>query len=73
MQAHGWAVVDQHGINVRSVSPTRRAAIINWLVANCGMAVWSGASDAVIETWWRDRAGSAGASVVQVTITLTTN
>lgn len=29
--AKGWAVIDDRGLNVKTVSPTKRAAIVNWL------------------------------------------
>jgi hypothetical protein len=31
--SEGWGVVDQNGTSMKSVSETRRAALINWLAA----------------------------------------
>lgn len=32
--ATGWAVVDDLHINVRSISPERRGAMVNWLLTD---------------------------------------
>lgn len=47
--AQGFAVADDTGILVKTVSPTRRAAIVNWLVAECGVMVRNSFSDQDIE------------------------
>lgn len=49
--ARGWAVVDDGLIDVRTVSLTRRAAIVNWLVTH-GVVIGSTYSDEQIEALW---------------------
>jgi hypothetical protein len=49
--AKGWAVAVNGVIDVRTVSPTRRAAIVNWLVTH-GKLVFAKDSDEKIETMW---------------------
>jgi hypothetical protein len=69
--AKAWAVKDGDGwLDVRTVSPTRISAIINWLV--CGkcngmpMMVSNSMSDMVIEEHWLARCGRFSAQVVQI-------
>ena len=66
MTAHGWAVITGDTIHVKTVSPTRRAAIVNFLVTDRSMAIYSQHTDADIETWWKKYHGRA--EVVEVTI-----
>lgn len=48
--AHGYAYVDpQYGIDVATVSPTRRAALVNVLAVKCGIVVMCGTTDEQIE------------------------
>lgn len=56
---NGWAVVDNDQINVRTVSPTRRAAIINWLVFEQGHRIYVSTPDDLIELAWEMAKGSA--------------
>lgn len=52
--AEGWAVTTSNGdIEVSTVSPTRRAAIVNWLVVACSIMIRNSHSDADIEEIWR--------------------
>jgi len=64
--AYGFAV--QHGteIDVRTVSPTERAAKVNHLVANCGLPILASDTDAIIERVWKQT--SDGRDVVRVRI-----
>jgi hypothetical protein len=49
----GWAIVSGAGvIYIKTVSDTRRAAIINWLVAYQNISVTMHHSDADIERMW---------------------
>ena len=50
--AVGFAVVQGGVIDVRTVSPTRRGALVNWLVVAVGLAVRSDWSDYAIERAW---------------------
>lgn len=65
MMTIGWAVIDGHEIDVRTVSPTRRAAIVNWLVLS-GKMMLAHFSDESIEMIWRDNRGSAQVSEVTI-------
>lgn len=67
-KAEGWAVADAGGILVRTVSPTRRGAIVNWLVSFCGVLVHSGWKDDMIETQFVTRSLAHRARVVEVLI-----
>lgn len=51
MTSWGWAVVAFGEINVRTVSLTRRAAIVNWLILN-GTLVLSAHNDTDVEELW---------------------
>lgn len=59
--AEGWAVIDGSGINVRTVSDSRRAAIVNWLVTN-GYMILAHHTDEEIERLW-EQAGGGGLHV----------
>lgn len=67
ISAYGWAVVDGGKINVRTVSDTRRAAIINWLVVDRHLAVAINLTDEEIELLWYEN-GRRGVEVDYVTI-----
>lgn len=63
--ARGWAVVASGEIDMTTVGPTRRSAIVNWLVtANILVTKWH--SDQDIETMWRG--AHYDADVVEVTV-----
>lgn len=66
MQAEGWAVIDCTRIDVSTVSPTRRAAIVNWLVTRAGRFISTSTTDEQIEAYWADR---EGVDVIPVTVT----
>lgn len=60
--AYGLAVLEENGtINVRTVSPTRRAAIVNWLCTERGMLATHIATDSSIEAAWVHHRGDAEA------------
>lgn len=71
MIAYGWAVVGA-GINgeidVRTVSPERRGAIVNWLVVTGNVFVRSDHTDEQIERMWDDRRFKADVRVTDVQI-----
>ncbi len=52
MQAKGWAVVDGGSIKVKTVSDTRRAAIVNFLITERALMVKSNDDDQYIERAW---------------------
>jgi hypothetical protein len=66
MQADGWAIIECVGIDVRSISPTRRAAIVNWLVVRRNVYITTSWDDARIEHIWQSLKGEAEAVEVIV-------
>ena len=50
--SEAWAVVHKDAINIRTVSPTRRAAIVNWLVVERDYLITNARTDEQIETLW---------------------
>jgi len=66
--AHGWAVITGDTIHVRTVSPTRRAAIVNFLVTERSMAIHYTHTDSQIEDWWSRYHGRAEAVEVTVAV-----
>lgn len=69
LEAQGWAVVAMKEINVRTVSSTSRAAIVNWLIVGPGVMVTNHMSDYDIEQLWQKYRKVAGADVGPVKIT----
>ncbi len=65
----GYAVILDNKIDVKTVSPTRRAAKVNWLVVNMLCPIYTTTTDDQIEQMWSDLA--SGAFVAEVTISLT--
>lgn len=57
---NAWGVCwGSEGLDVRTVSPTRRAAIINWLVVVAGILVTSNHNDDQINAMWEAYCGDA--------------
>ena len=48
----GWAVTVDDKIDMRTVGPTRRAAIINWMVSERGELITSFSTDRSIDMKW---------------------
>lgn len=70
VSAAGWAVVDGERLDVRTVSPTRRAAIVNWLVTTAQENVYAWETDERIDARWeRVIALRRGVTVREVSIT----
>lgn len=64
----GWAVIDNGDIKVRTVSDTRRAAIVNWLVTERSQFIYGSDSDEHIERlWWRLRTDEVDVECVTIT------
>jgi hypothetical protein len=57
--AEAWVVIDKGEINVRSVSPTRIAAIVNWLCTESNLVIERSVSDEAVEHFWETRKGTA--------------
>lgn len=49
---NGWAVKEGDVINIRTVSDTRRAAIVNWLVIVPKVMIYNHMTDDEIESRW---------------------
>jgi hypothetical protein len=57
VEAIGFAVVSFGKIDVTTVSPTRRGALVNWLVTSARVPIFQWTSDDEIETSWRQICG----------------
>ncbi|MDB5177511.1 MAG: hypothetical protein JWN75_1179 [Candidatus Saccharibacteria bacterium] len=62
----GWGVIDTDGLSVKTVSPTRLGALVNWLVTEKQMMVTSSDTESFIEWSWDKIRGDA--MIVQVRI-----
>ena len=65
-RAEAYAVIADEKIDVRTVSETRRAAIGNWLVVNCGCLILNSTTDEQIEQIWSERSGDAFVAKVEI-------
>lgn len=66
MEADGWAIIEDIGIDVSSVSPTRRSAIVNWLITRKGIMVYHTTTDEKIEALWSADHGNARAIPIKI-------
>ena len=64
----GYAIKQYGEIDVRTVSPTERAAKVNWLVVDRKMLVTNSARDDQIERAWEHLSKEAFAECVRVKI-----
>lgn len=64
----GWAVVDGGEIKVRTVTDTRRAAVLNWLCTEKRLVALMTATDELIEQTWQRQRGDAFAAQVAIHI-----
>ena len=62
----GYAVIFDGKINVRTISDTRRAAIVNWLVVHGGCPILANTTDDEIEQLWANHRGGAVVSMVTI-------
>ena len=69
-KAAAYAVVENEKIDVRTVSETRRAAIVNWLVVSRRIPIFLGTTDEEIEEIWDKFSGDAIVVGVEVSRTL---
>lgn len=65
-KAKAFAVVADEKINVRTVSDTRRAAIVNWLVVDCNCLILRTDTDEQIEHLWEQERGNASVAAVEI-------
>ena len=68
LECGGWAVIDEDGINIKTVSDTRRAAIVNWLCVKWGLLATTLTTDAAIERAWKARSGDGEAKALEVSV-----
>lgn len=61
-----WAITDENGVNIKTVSDTRRAAIVNWLVVHERVLMTTMHDDQQIEAMWLELCGDAMAIPVRV-------
>lgn len=66
-QAIAWAVVDNGQIKVCTVSDTRRGTMVNWLVSERSVMVFSRMTDEAIERMWWQEHGTAQIEYVTIT------
>jgi len=64
-----WAVVEYGDIRINSVGDTRRAALVNWLVAEKRVLALAHASDQLIEQMWSEHQGDAICTTVKIEVT----
>lgn len=64
--ATAWGVIDHDGLNIKSISDTRRAAIINWLVTDAGQFISSSHDDGHINALWDAEKGEATVSPIVI-------
>ena len=67
-RAFGYAIVHNGEVIVKTISPTERAAKVNWLVVEFGLAVTRWATDRSIENAWLNHKGSAECRRVQIEV-----
>lgn len=61
-----WGVVDHNGLNVRTISNSRKAAVINWLVVEAGRFISTSHSDEHINAMWDAERGEASVKPLRV-------
>ncbi len=66
MKAYGYAIIEGGEIDVRTVSPTRRAAIVNWLVIHRSKMIYAAATDEEIEKLWELYGGAVTLREVEI-------
>ncbi len=54
-----YAVIEAEVIDVETVSPTQRAAKVNWLVVRRRCPIYQTTTDEQIEEMWQQRSGEA--------------
>lgn len=64
----GYAVVQNGIINIKTVSPSRRAAIVNWLIVEHSIRIFQWTTDKDIETLWEHNRGCATVNTVKITL-----
>lgn len=65
-KTEAYAVIADEKIDVCTVSDTRRAALVNWIVVNCGIPLFNWTTDEEIEQIWKERCGNAFVGNVEI-------
>lgn len=65
-KAKAFAVIANEKIDVRTVSDTRRAAIVNWLVVDRGCPIFNSDTDEQIDHLWEQECGDATVAAVEI-------
>ena len=65
-KAEAYAVIENDKIDVRTVSETRRAAIVNWLVVNRGVWISRTTTDEQIERFWDEHGKDVTVAAVEI-------
>lgn len=73
VKTSGWAVVQGGEILVKTVSDTRRAAIVNWLVTEAEIMVLNSWTDDRIEAIWHDVIVKLQTTILCTTVEITWN
>lgn len=68
-EAIGFAAIDGGQINIKTVSDTRRAAMINWLVTERNVMIYNAMTDEHVERLWFHFRGTADIEYVTITRT----
>jgi len=64
----GWGVVGRAGLIVKTISDTRRAAIVNWLVTDAHILLLQSHTDADIERLWNEYREDATVERVRIAV-----
>jgi len=65
-KAEGYAVIYDDEIDVLTVSETRHAAIVNWLIVNRRTPIFNSTTDEQIEQLWNEHGGDATVAAVEI-------
>jgi len=65
----GWAIEEDGEVDVRTVSPTRIAAIVNWMLVSADLMIMRGATDEWISREFAGYEAARGVHAVEVAIT----
>ena len=65
--AEGWAIDQDGEIVVETIGPTKRAAMVNWLIVKTGTVILNQTTDDEIEALFEEKRGSAIIVGVRIT------
>lgn len=67
-RVYGWAVVHSDRIDVKTVAPTTRGAIVNHLYCNWEIPIYNFTTDEEIENLWERYKAGAEIKIVKIEI-----